>query len=369
MTKHDSPPEMGVIEVITPGMLTTVQDLGRWGWQRFGVAVGGAMDQQSLRLANWLVGNDERAAGLELTLCGGRFRLPAGAMVSVVGADLNPQWQCATGTLLPFPQGRAVQIEEEGELLFGAARVGTRAYLAVRGGIDLPQVMQSRSTDLRGQFGGWHGRSLQAGDRLPIGTEEIMSESRSSLTSTTSATRAVTRVFRSDSPRTAGLCFSRRFLRSPTLKPLMQRTAAEPVMLRMIRGEEFASLSSASQQAFWKESFVITPQSDRMGYRLAGPELTLTTSQQLLSAGIVRGTVQLPAGGQPLLIMADGAPTGGYPRLGHVISADWSLAGQLSPGDRFCFGEVSWEEGRQLARQADRDFHHQLQLFACAERS
>lgn len=333
------------IEVLTPGMHTTVQDLGRPGFQRYGVPIGGAMDTRSLRLANQLVGNPVDLAGLELTLVGGRFRLPARTVVALTGADFNPQWIVENQPAVPFPQGRPVVIEEGGELLLGSSRAGCRCYLAVAGGIDVPVVMGSRATYSRASLGGWEGRPLRAGDKLPVGT--FFSTPRWAQLA--------------KYPTKSGLRFPRCYVQSDSVAG--ERTAGEinPVVtLRIVLGQHFPRLQVIAQQRLWNEVFTVTPQSDRMGYRLSGPDLPWEEPWTMLSSGVVRGTLQLPFGGQPILLMADGAPTGGYPRIGHVIAADWPLAGQLSPGERIRFREVTLPEARTLWQTAEQTLHDKI---------
>lgn len=328
------------LEVLAPGLLTTVQDLGRPGFQRFGVPVGGAMDALSLRLANRLVGNPDTAAALEGTLFGGRFLLPAKSMVAITGADLRPTWSVANQPTVPFPQGRPVAIEQVGELVWHRSSAGCRSYLAVSGGIDVPLVMGSRATYPRATLGGWQGRALQTDDHIPLGDE-------------TSANQARWQQLANYSMRT-GLRYPNWFLPSDSVPH------TSPVELRVVLGQHFSELDRHSQGQFFRDEFEITPQSDRMGYRLHGPELTFANSWTMLSAGLVRGTLQLPFGGQPILVMADGAPTGGYPRIAHVISADWPLAGQLRPGERVRFCEVSLTQAHHLRKQAELSFQRKL---------
>lgn len=329
-----------------PGMLATLQDLGRWGYQRFGVSTSGAMDATTARIANRLVGNEESCAVLEITLWGGQFRLPAGCVAALVGADLEPRWSIATGGEQAFPQGRPVWIEESGDLRMGTCHAGCRAYLAISGGFQPASVLGSRSTLQRAKLGGWQGRKLMAGDSIPIG------ESRP-----WSLIEALQQI-----PLRTGIRSSKRFLLSPSMDDAW-RTTTTPVILRMTLGHHFQSLEPLSQRRFLGETFVLSSASDRMGYRLNGPNLTFEHSMSLPSSGVVMGTIQLPPGGEPIIVMADGAPTGGYPRIGHIISADHSKAGQLRVGQACQFQEVSQAEAISLWEEHEQDWRTRLTMM------
>jgi len=272
------------------------------------------------------------------------LRLPARTIVALLGADFNPQWIVENRPAVPFPQGRPVAIEEEGDLLFGSSRAGCRCYLANAGGIDVPLVMGSRATYARANLGGLEGRALRAGDRLPVGSI------------TTSRGDQLAKY-----PLRDGLRFPRCFVESGSVSATTTAVeSSSAVTLRVSVGQHFPHLQRTAQDRFWRDEFKVTPQSDRMGYRLHGPELAFSEPKPMLSAGLVRGTLQLPIGGEPILVMADGAPTGGYPRIGHVIAADWPLAGQLRPGERIRFCEVTLPEARSLWRTAEQTLHDRI---------
>jgi antagonist of KipI len=310
------------LHILRPGLLTTVQDLGRTGYQQDGVVVSGAMDATALRVANLLVGNDEHAAGLEITVLGPRIRFGADHLVALTGADCAP-----TLNGEPVGQNRAVWVAAGAELALGAARAGCRAYLAVAGGVAVPPVLGSRSTYLRAGFGGLAGRALQTGDELSVGTPS------------TSSTRLAHRL-----AHPAAGWAQARFTPGPDLCPVPRPA---PVV-RALRGPEYAWFAAGSQRAFWREPFTISPAADRMGYRLQGPPLARHNDAELLSSAVAFGTVQVPAGGQPIVLMADHQTTGGYPRLAQVISADFSVLAQARPGQALHFWEVSLAQAQAL---------------------
>ncbi|MGI4887324.1 MAG: biotin-dependent carboxyltransferase family protein [Janthinobacterium lividum] len=310
------------LSILHPGLLTTVQDLGRPGYQKDGVVVGGALDACALRVANLLVGNPEGAAGLEITLRGPRLRFGAGALLALAGADLSPTLDGQAVGL-----NRPVWAPAGAELAFGAPRAGCRAYLAVAGGVAVAPVLGSRATYLRAGLGGWHGRALQAGDELPVGAptalgQQLRLELAGNQTSWAQA----------------------RWTPGPQLCPVPRPS---PVV-RAVRGPEYGQFSAASQRAFWEAPFAITAAADRMGYRLQGPALARLTDAELLSSTVTHGTVQVPANGQPIVLLADRQTTGGYPRLAQVITADFGALAQAAPGQALRFQEVSLAEAQAL---------------------
>ena len=307
-----------------PGLLTTVQDLGRFGYQQAGIIVSGAMDATALRVANLLVGNAENAAGLEITLRGPKIHFAADHLIALTGAHLSP-------TLNGQPVGmhRPVWVATGAELAFGAPVAGSRAYLAVAGGVAVPEVLGSRSTYLRAGFGGHEGRALLAGDELPIGEP-------------TAASQLVARILREKSSDQSWT--QARWTPGPDLSPMPR---PEPI-IRAIAGPEYEWFSPASQQDFWRQPFRITTEADRMGYRLQGPPLAQLAETELLSSAVAFGTVQVPASGHPIVLMADHQTTGGYPRIAQVISVDFSALAQTRPGQFIRFQEVSVVEAQAL---------------------
>ena len=327
---------MSIVRVIRAGLLTTIQDLGRPGFRQFGVPTGGAMDRFSHELANRLVGNSPTAATLEMTLSGDELEFPDSTLIAITGAEFSP---ISTNLQqLTIPQNRPVQVPAGARIRFQTAQRGCRCYLAVAGGYSVPEIMGSRSTLLRAQLGGLLGRALKNGDELPVG--DLISPGPDISTVTDHAE----------------ISFPGWFAR-PLALPV-----GDVVALRVLPGEHFSMMSSDSQRRFHEESFLITSQSDRMGYRLTATPLTLENASDMLSEGTAVGTVQLPPDGRPILLMADSAPTGGYRRIAHVISADLPLAAQARPGQSLRFIETTMEEARSLFQQQRADLDHAITM-------
>lgn len=301
--------------VVRPGLFTTVQDLGRPGYQRFGMPVGGAMDGIALRLANRLVGNADGAAGLEITLLGPELRFERPAVVALTGGEFSASLD---GT--PLPGWTALRVEAGSTLAVGERRSGARAYLAVSGGIDVPPVLGSRSTHVRSRTGGFEGRALAKGDVLTGGAP-------------------------SHEPR--------------RLVGRSVATADRPVYssaptLRVLLGPQAGAFSPEAVEALTGSRYTVSPRSDRMGYRLAGPPLAHEGRADIVSDATPQGALQVPANRQPILLMADRQTTGGYPKIAVVISADLPLAAQLVPGDTVGFTLVVVEAARHFLREQHR---------------
>jgi antagonist of KipI len=280
----------GALHVIRPGLQTTVQDLGRWGFQAAGVPVAGPMDPFSHRLANLLVGNPASAALLEITLIGPELEFDAPATIAVCGAEFDITAggaQVPSGTSVHLPRGTRVQ--------FGRRRAGARAYLAIAGGVQTPPVLRSRATHVVSAMGGFEGRALMAGDRVPIQATPAPGTVR----------------------RASGLTLP----------------ASGRARLRLLPGPQSEWFDAAAHRALTSVSFRVSPRSNRMGYRLEGPPLVRGRSDEAISAPLAFGTVQVPAAGEPILLMADRQTAGGYPQIASVIAAEWPVAGQLAPGD------------------------------------
>ncbi len=291
---------MAALLVLRPGMLTTVQDLGRWGRQGSGVPVAGPMDAYSHRRANRLVGNDDNAAALEVTLIGPELRADGDVLCAVAGAE----FALSIDGRPVAPQG-PFALSSGARLRFGERRAGARAVLAVRGGIDVPADFGSRATSLSAKMGPFGGRALAAGDTLPIGG--VPSEA----------------------------------VAHQPIPPLP--LPAGGARVRAIKGPHDGMFPAQAVETFFSGRFRVTPQSNRMGYRLAGPVLAHGDAADILSDATPIGSVQVPASGQPILLMADRQTTGGYPKIATVITADLPLAGQLAPGDWIEFAACSRE--------------------------
>ncbi len=295
--------------VLKPGMLTTVQDLGRWGLQDSGVPVAGPMDAYSHRLANRLVGNPDTAATLEITLIGPELQFEGDAICAVAGADFPVRLDG-----VPVPMHEAWAARAGARVSFGVRRRGARAYLAVRGGFDVPLVFRSRATHLLSAMGGVAGRALASGDRLPIGTVEPVAPARG--------------------------------------EPLPLPEGGARV--RVVWGPQEDYFTEAARQTLVSARFLVTPQSNRQGYRLQGPPLAHAGSADILSDATPIGSIQVPASGQPILLMADRQTTGGYPKIATVITADLPLAGQLAPGEWIEFTACSLDEARRALIERER---------------
>lgn len=312
------------ITVRQPGIQTTVQDLGRRTWQHIGVPVGGAMDRCAHRIANLLVGNDDNDTVLEAPLAGIALQFGAGSLVALAGRDIT-----ASLDGKPIPAWRPFRVRP-GELL--VVHAGCRTTIAIAGGIAVPTVLDGRGTCLRAAFGGWHGRALRRDDVLPIGVPSALG-------------RRIA----------AALDLEQRIVANWGVSTALRPAYCDAPTVRFIDGPEHALLTDASRAAFLGARFRIAPESDRMGYRLAGHPLSLTTTRDMLSSGVTAGTIQLPQGGVPILLMADRQTTGGYPRLGDVIAVDLPLVAQLRPGDSIRFARTTLEAAHRLyrARAAD----------------
>lgn len=300
--------EQGGVLVLRPGLLTTVQDLGRVGYQEYGVSVSGAMDRPALLVANRLIGNPDGAAGLECTIQGPELRFEEDTTIAVTGADLSA---ALDGTPLPLWEG--VSVRAGSVLAFGRRRSGARAYVAIAGGLDVPAVLGSRATHLRTRMGGLAGEPLKRGQRLRLGSR----------------------------PAVSG-----RTVRAPAFVLGLYREAPT---LRLVRGPQFHRLSPQAAVALTAMRFRIAPESDRMGYRLAGARIKLGAAPPMVSEASPQGSLQVPPDGRPILLMADHQTTGGYPIVGIVCSLDLSLAAQLMPGDSVDFSFVSAEAARAAA--------------------
>jgi antagonist of KipI len=293
-------------------MLTTMQDLGRWGRQAYGVPVAGPMDAYSHALANRLAGNAPSAATLEITLMGPELEATGSITCAVAGAEFAV---AVDGR--PAPVAQRFEVRKGERLRFGARTAGTRAYLAVEGGFDVEPVLGSRATSLISRMGPFGGRAIAAGDVLPIAVEREP---------VPSAGRPVHRL-----PLPAG-----------------------GARLRVIPGPHDAMFTPAAMTSFTSSRFVVTPQSNRMGYRLEGPPLAHVGTADILSDATPIGSLQVPKSGQPILLMADRQTTGGYPKIATVITADLPVAGQLAPGDWIEFTTCSRSAAVAALRELNR---------------
>jgi antagonist of KipI len=302
------------------GFLTSVQDLGRTGFRQFGVSSGGALDCFGLRVANLLAGNDECAAGLEITLGGLQLRFEDERVVAWCGGEFEVQIGSKR-----FPAGHAAHLQGGERLKFGRPQIGCRAWLAVSGGIDVSAVLGSRSTDLRAHFGGFEGRAFRDGDIIPLAKRPASVTTAAAISSWTAPHDWV----------------------SPA-KP-------KPI-LRFIRGVDWKRFNPSTLQRLTTEAFNVSPDSDRMGVRFDGPELKRVDESDLISEAVAPGTIQIPPNGKPILLLGDCQTIGGYPKIAHVITVDLGVAAQLRAGDHVRFSEVELTDAHRLLVEREREF-------------
>src|ERR1700682_6266373 len=310
--------------ILRAGFLTTVQGLGRIGFREFGVSLGGALDSHALRVANLLVGNDESDAGLEITLGGLRIRFDDERPVAWCGGKFDVRVGSTS-----LPSGHATLISAGEELIFNPPKRGCRSWLAISGGIAVPIVLGSRSTDLRGNFGGMKGRSLRDGDVIPL--SKIL---RPTAFATLRGGRQTAATGERISSWSAPVDWT--------------TTAKENPVLRIVRGADWDRFIASSHLALTSHAFPVSPDSDRMGARLDGPELKRNEDVDLVSEAVAPGTIQVPPSGQPIILLGDCQTIGGYPKIAHVITVDLPIAAQLRGGDTLRFQEVSLADAHAL---------------------
>ncbi len=303
---------MSIIQVQTPGLLTTVQDLGREGFGPMGVSPSGAADPISLRLGNRLVANAESAAGLEMTLLGGTFLFPTGAIVALTGSDFGATLDSAAVDLWT-----SVEVRPGQTLRLGPTRSGARCYLCVQGGIRVTPLLGSASTHILSGLGGFEGRSLRKGDVLHIG----------------SAIRS---------------------FRKRTIAPQVSERLSPRKVLRVTPGPQIDWFPESSLRSFYSDMYRVGEQSNRMGLRLEGAPVSQCYGGKMITEGISLGAVQVPPGGSPIILFVEQQTTGGYPKFANVISADLHRVGQLRPRDEIRFEEVTLETARSLLIEQER---------------
>jgi antagonist of KipI len=302
------------LEILSPGPLTTVQDLGRYGYGRYGVAPSGALDSFSLRVANLLAGNPEDEAGLEITLLGLKVQALTGLAVAVTGGDLQPRLNEKSLRMW------CLHTIRKGDIIsFKAPKSGFRSYLALGGGICVPTVMGSKSTNLSSGFGGLRGRPLQKGD-----------------------------ILLSDSPH----LYLDQAERAFDLERIPAYT--RDWVLRVLFGPQDDHFTQEVRNSFLNSSFKVTSKSDRTGIRLTGPSIQKIEGMEdsIISEGVICGTIQVPGDGQPIIILGE-TVTGGYRKIATVIRADIPLLGQVKPEDQVRFSEVSMDKALESFREVE----------------
>ncbi|MGA7914481.1 MAG: biotin-dependent carboxyltransferase family protein [Candidatus Acidiferrales bacterium] len=299
---------MSTIRVEAPGLLTTVQDLGRQGFGPIGVSPSGAGDPISLRLGNRLVSNDQSAAALEMMLLGGTFIFPEGAVVALAGSDF-----AATLDEVRIAVGTSVEVRPGQSLRLGPTNTGARCYLCVQGGIAVAPFLDSASTHILSALGGFEGRPLRKGDVLHIGS--------------TSKTKP----------------FHERTIAPQASQPLYRRE-----VLRVTPGPQADWFSESSLRSFYAGTYRVGERSNRMGLRLEGATIAQQGTGQMITEGVSLGAIQVPPGGAPIILFVDQQTTGGYPKIANIISADLHRVGQLRPRDEIRFEQVTFDEARSL---------------------
>ncbi len=302
---------MGTIEVQSPGLFTTVQDLGREGFGPLGVSPSGAADPISLRIGNLLVGNPDGAASLEMTLLGGTFLFRDGGFAAVTGSDFGGMLDGAA-----IPSWTSFRVRPGQVLVLGPTRSGARCYLCARGGIQVKLFLGSASTHILSGLGGLEGRALKKGDLLEIGA--AIGE----------------------------------FAQVSVVPNAVERLLPRKI-LRVTAGPQSDWFPESSRIAFHAGAYRVSEEANRMGLRLEGPPIETPRGGQMITEGVPLGAIQVPAGGQPIILFVEQQTTGGYPKIANVISADLSSVGQLRPRDEIRFEAVSLETARTLLKKQE----------------
>ncbi|MGM9924473.1 MAG: biotin-dependent carboxyltransferase family protein [Bacillus sp. (in: firmicutes)] len=305
-----------MIIVNKPGLLTSIQDKGRYGFQKYGVVASGVMDNYAHRIANLLVGNDEEDAVIEISLTGPELFFEEPCTIAICGGDFSPHLNGkAVGTWRPL------SIQKDSVLTFKAAKKGCRAYIALAEGLAIEEVLDSKSTYLRGQLGGFGGRALQANDKL-----------RTKQSNKTPLVETPNWFVASDYIPVPGQC----------------------ALIRAIKGRQYDWFSEDSKKALFSSHFTVTNESDRMGYRLNGAKLELDNAEEMISEAVSFGTIQVPGEGNPIVLLADRQTTGGYPKIGQIATVDLPVMAQLKPGDQLRFVEITIAEAQRLWLEQER---------------
>lgn len=306
---------MEALEILQPGAFTTIQDLGRYGYQKYGVSISGAMDRFALRIGNLLVGNGEGEGAIEVTILGPKLKAHQRLWVAFTGGDLSPE---ING--ISVPMWRTVQVQEGDTISFGRPKTGCRAYLAVAGGIDVPVVMGSRSVHTRSKLG-WNGRALIKGEMIKVrGGEKFRSPEN----------------------------LSRQL--APNQMPVYGRDW----QVRVVLGPQNDYFTRKGIETFLTGEYSITPQSDRMGYRLKGPAIEHKAGADVLTDATPPGSIQIPGDGMPIILLADGQTSGGYSKIAVVTSVDQDLLAQARPGDKVRFQRVTILEAHRLLAEMEK---------------
>lgn len=307
------------IKVITPGMLSTIQDGGRKGFAAMGFNASGVMDVRSYHIANALVGNFTDEAVIEMTYLGGSFKFLESNYIAITGADMSPKIDG-----VPVEMYTTVFVKQDETLTFSAAKSGMRAYIAVRGGIDVPVIMGSRSTNLKCKLGGLDGRPLKAGDIVPC--RDVYDEFHKHLIHTV--------------PK--------------------EDFGSDEITVRVLLGPQDDYFTDHGIKTFLNSTYTVTNESDRMGCKLSGEKIEYKNTVDIISDGIVFGSIQIPRTGNPIIMLADRQTTGGYAKIATVISVDLPLLAQARPGTKVRFELIDRQKAERLLKQEQKEFHSYL---------
>lgn len=312
---------MNIIKIINPGFLTTIQDNGRIGYQQFGVPISGAMDIYSLQLANILVDNDKNEACLEMTMIGAQIEFNFDTAISITGANMSPEIN-----FIKINMYETIYVKKGDVLRMSNAKDAARSYLSISGGFDIPKVLGSKSTYLRGKIGGYKGRKIKFGDEIVINEKHELPISK----------------------------------RIPlNMKPNYKNFET----IRVIQGPEEEAFKSKGIKTFFENVYIITNQSDRMGYKLKGKKIKHRTKPDIISAGISLGTIQVPGNGQPMVMLQDKQTTGGYTRIANVITVDIPVFGQLKAGDKIKFEKIELLDAQKLSIKKENEIDNLINAF------
>lgn len=302
---------MGKIKIINPGFFTTVQDKGRYGYQQFGVPVSGVMDNFAHRIGNILVENNELEAVLEITMIGPQIEFHSTETISITGGNLSPRINSKEVSMW-----RSIKVNKGDVLSFAGIKSGCRSYIAFYGGIEVPIIMGSKSTYMKGNIGGYEGRNLKAGDLLNIEQSE--------------------NVFKEQN-------IPDKYI------PIYNNE----LDVRVVLGPQAEYFTDKGIETFLSNQYTVTNECDRMGFRLDGPEIEHVEGADIISDGIGFGAIQIPGHGKPIIMMADRQTTGGYTKIGNVICVDLHKIAQAKPGDKIKFEEISVEEAQDILNKEE----------------
>ncbi len=307
------------IKVITPGMLSTIQDGGRKGFAAMGFNASGVMDVRSYHIANALVGNFTDEAVIEMTYLGGSFKFLESNYIAITGADMSPKLDG-----VPVEMYTTVFVKQDETLTFSVAESGMRAYIAVRGGIDVPVIMGSRSTNLKCKLGGLDGRPLKAGDIVPC--RDVYDE------------------------------FHKHLIHSAPKEDF----GGDEITVRVLLGPQDDYFTDHGIKTFLNSTYTVTNESDRMGCKLSGEKIEYKNTVDIISDGIVFGSIQIPRTGNPIIMLADRQTTGGYAKIATVISVDLPLLAQARPGTKVHFELIDRQKAERFLKQEQKEFHSYL---------